>query len=117
MVSSAIPTDDAEAMPLVDRKIEAVLLPLTEKYPDYRIERTGITAIGRDEMDSVGPQTFLITLIALTIIFLMLVWNFRSTLTPVSACSPSKASKSLEPYARRSRRNGWWVMWMTFPFG
>jgi hypothetical protein len=36
MVSSAIPTDDAEAMPLVDRKIEAVLLPLTEKYPDYR---------------------------------------------------------------------------------
>ncbi len=75
-------------MPLVDKKIESVLAPLGEKYPEYRFERTGMFAVGRDEMDSVGPQTIAITMIALVIIFLMLIWNFRSPVTPLLALIP-----------------------------
>jgi predicted RND superfamily exporter protein len=88
MVASAIPADDFETLPLMDRKIEKLLAPLSEKYPDYRIERTGIIAIGRDEMDSVGVYTYIITLIALVIVFLLLIWNFRSALTPILALIP-----------------------------
>lgn len=88
MVASATPADDFEAMPLMDRKVEKLLIPLGEKYPGYRIERTGLTAIGRDEMDSVGVQTQIITLVALMLVFLLLIWNFRSALTPILALVP-----------------------------
>lgn len=91
MVASAIPADDFETLPMMDRKIEKLLAPLSEEYPDYRIERTGIIAIGRDEMDSIGPQTYMITLIALIIVFLLLIWNFRSAITPVLALIPIAA--------------------------
>lgn len=88
MVAPSVATDDVEAMPLVDKRIEELLQPLATRNPDYRFERTGLMAVGRDEMDSVGPQTWAITFIALTVIFAMLVWNFRSSLTPVLALIP-----------------------------
>ncbi len=88
MVASAIPTDDIEAMPLIDRKIERVLAPLAEKYPDYSFERTGEIAVGRDEMDSIGPQSQMITLIAFILVFLLLIWNFRGGWMPLIALIP-----------------------------
>ncbi len=88
MVASAIPTFDAEKVPLIDRRIEELLEPLNEKYPDFKIERTGMTAVTRDEMDSIGPVTTAITVAAMVIIFLVLVWNFRSFLVPVLALTP-----------------------------
>lgn len=88
MVASSVPADDWEHQPLLDMQIEEALMPLVEANPDYRIERTGITAIGRDELDSVGPQTQLITALAFVIIFVLLVWNFRSVITPVFAVAP-----------------------------
>jgi len=88
MVSSAVPTDDFEHTPLLDKRIEKLLAPLDANYPDFRIERTGLTAVGRDEMDSIGPITTLITLGAVVIVFLLLVWNFRSFLIPVLALIP-----------------------------
>jgi predicted RND superfamily exporter protein len=88
MVAPSVGTDDVEAMPAMDRKIESLLAPFALEYPNYRFERTGMIAIGRDEMDSVGPQTILITVVALAIIFLILVWNFRSSMTPILALIP-----------------------------
>jgi len=88
MVASAIPSDDFETLPMMDKKIEKLLAPLDERYLDYRIERTGIIAIGRDEMDSVGVYTYVITLVALVLVFLLLIWNFRSVLIPILALIP-----------------------------
>ena len=88
MVSSAVPTDDFETTPLLDKKIERLLAPLDDRYPDFRIERTGMTAVGRDEMDSVGPYTYAITFGAILAIFLLLIWYFRSVMTPLMALVP-----------------------------
>lgn len=88
MVSSAVPTDDVEHTVLLDKRIEQLLTPLAEKYPDVSINRTGMSAVARDEMDSVGPQTMLISLVALLLVFALLVWNFRSVMTPILALIP-----------------------------
>jgi len=88
MVGSAIPSDDAQTGPLIDKRIEEILAPLNTKYPEYRVERTGLTAISRDEMDSIGPETARITLLALLLVFLLLVWCFRSLLTPILTLIP-----------------------------
>lgn len=88
MIASAIPTDDAEAMVQLDYRIEDILAPVVKKYPDYKIERTGMTAIARDEMDSIGPYTIAITFAAFVIIFLLLWWNFRSAMTPFLTLTP-----------------------------
>ncbi len=88
MVASAFPEDDANIMPLVDRRVENILRPLQLKYPEYNIERTGMTAIGRDEMDSVGPYTIAITLAAFVMIYLLLAWNFRSFVVPLMNLVP-----------------------------
>ncbi len=88
MVASAIPSDDAEAWIQLDYRIEDILAPLVKKYPGYKIERTGMTAIGRDEMDSIGPYTIAITITAFIIIFFLLWWNFRSAITPFLALTP-----------------------------
>ncbi len=88
MVASSISTMDAHTIPLVDKRVEALLKPLEEKYPDYSIQRTGMTAVAREEMDSIGPQTMWITFGALIALFIVLAWNFRSVLTPVIALSP-----------------------------
>jgi predicted RND superfamily exporter protein len=88
MVSSVVPYDDIEHMPMLDKQIEKLLAPLNAKYADFKIERTGMTAVGRDELDSVGPITMVISLAALVVIFLLLIWNFRSVLVPLLALIP-----------------------------
>ncbi len=88
MVGLALPTDEAGELPLVDRRIEALLAPVAARHPEYRIERTGVTAIARDEMDSVGPQTMAITVAAMVLIFVLLSYNFRSVVTPLVALVP-----------------------------
>ncbi len=88
MLASIITTDDMETIPLVDKEVERRLKPLQEKYPDYRIERTGMWAVGRDEMDSVGVETQIITLLAFVLLFLILAWNFKSFITPAVALFP-----------------------------
>lgn len=91
MVSSVVPYDDFEHAMELDRQIEKTLLPLSEQYPDFRFERTGMTAVGRDEMDSVGPMTTVITLLALVCVFVLLIWNFRSVMTPILTLLPIMA--------------------------
>jgi len=88
LVASAVPSDDSETVPLVDKKVEALLAPLQEIYPDYRIERTGLIPVYRDEMDSIGPQTQALTLLAFVLVFVLLSWNFRSFLIPLIALIP-----------------------------
>lgn len=87
-VASAIPMDQFGLLPLLDSRIETLLAPLQEQYPDVKIERTGTIAVSRDELDSVGPYTIVITLAAFILIFLLLIWNFRSVLLPVLALVP-----------------------------
>jgi predicted RND superfamily exporter protein len=88
LVASAVPSDDSEIVPLVDKKVEALLAPLQEKYRDYQIERTGLIPVYRDEMDSIGPQTQALTLLAFGLVFILLSWNFRSVFIPLIALIP-----------------------------
>lgn len=88
LIASAVPSDDSKTVPLVDKKVEELLAPLQDKYPDYKIERTGFLAIYRDEMDSIGPQTQALTLLAFGLVFILLSWNFRSAVVPLIALTP-----------------------------
>lgn len=88
MVAAAFPFDDADALVRMDHRIEELLVPFQKKYPDMKFERTGMTAVARDEMDSVGPYTAGLTLLAFVLIYFLLVWNFRSFLTPALALIP-----------------------------
>ncbi len=88
MVASGVSSADFAKVALIDKQIEKLLTPLAAKYPDFRIERTGITAVTRDEGDSIGFYTQLISLAAIILIFLLLVWNFRSILIPVLTLIP-----------------------------
>lgn len=88
MVAPAIPSDDFETLIEMDRRVEAILAPLVERHSNCRIERTGLIPVGRDEMDSVGPETTVITLIALVLILALLTWNFRSGVTALIALVP-----------------------------
>lgn len=83
MVASSLPPDDADGMILMDKSLEKLMTPIQKKYPEYKIERTGMSAIARDEMDSVGPYTIGITFGAMLLIFILLAWNFRSAVTPL----------------------------------
>ena len=88
MVASALPFDDMENSIKLDYRLEELLAPLVKKYPDVKIERTGMTAVGRDEMDSIGPYTILLTLVSLLGIYALLAWNFRSPLIPFLTLAP-----------------------------
>ena len=88
LVASAIPADDSKMVPLVDQKVEELLAPLQKKYPDYEIERTGMIPVYRAEVESIGPQTQALTLLAFLLVFLLLVWNFRSFAVPLMAVVP-----------------------------
>ena len=87
-VATSIDALDASIYTLVDKRVEEVLAPLVEQYPDFTFERTGMLAVGRAEMESVGPQTIAISLLAMLFVFGLLVWNFRSFITPIQALIP-----------------------------
>ncbi|MFW5808262.1 MAG: MMPL family transporter, partial [Spirochaetota bacterium] len=88
LVAPAVSTDNIEGLIAMDRAIEQHLKPLESAYPEYAIERTGIVPISRDEMESVGPYTIAISIGALVAIFLLLMYNFRSAVTPILALVP-----------------------------
>ncbi|MFC1610995.1 RND family transporter [Myxococcota bacterium] len=88
MVASATEMDDFDAGLALDKKLEELLAPVAEAHAGFTIERTGMIAVGRDEMDSIGPATQALTMLALLAIFVLLVWNYRSVVVPVLALLP-----------------------------
>ncbi|MFT7519676.1 MAG: putative RND superfamily exporter protein, partial [Kiritimatiellia bacterium] len=88
MIGSVVNSTDATNTVRMDKSVEAVLEPYMAAHPDVQVERTGMTAIARDEMDSVGLQTGLISLGALVLVFVLLVWNFRGVSTPIIVLIP-----------------------------
>jgi predicted RND superfamily exporter protein len=88
LVAGANEMDDFEASIALDKALEKLLEPVAAAHPGFVIERTGMSAIGRDEMDSIGPATQALTLAALLVIFLLLVWNYRSLWVPIFALLP-----------------------------
>ena len=88
LIAPSVSSDDIDSLVKMDYKIEALLKPLGEKYPEFKIERTGIIPITRNEMDSIGGYTIALTLGAFILIFLLLSWNFKSVLVPALALTP-----------------------------
>ncbi len=68
--------------------VEDDLKPVQEKHSGLQIEMTGMTTIGKDEMESVGTYTYVLTLVALVVIFLLLVYSFRMVSSPVLILIP-----------------------------
>ena len=84
----APPVDTAGSL-----KADKIILSAIEKVrPDLpqglSIGTSGIIPIARDEMKSVGTYTIALSLIALLLVFLALVWNFKSFLIPFLALIP-----------------------------
>ncbi|MCG8338600.1 MAG: MMPL family transporter [Proteobacteria bacterium] len=72
----------------VDERIRPVLREIEKDMPGIRIGTTGMIPTARDELESMGPYTFVLTLAALVLIFTVLVWNFRSLVIPILGMTP-----------------------------
>ncbi len=72
----------------VDTKMRPVLRDIESSMPGVRIGTTGMIPIARDELESMGPYTFWLTLFALVLVFVLLVWNYRSLVIPLLGMSP-----------------------------
>ncbi len=79
---------DFEKAIYVDGKIRKVLREIESAMPGVEIGTTGIIPTGRDEMESVGPYTIVLSLLALVLVFAILVWNYRSVVIPVLGILP-----------------------------
>ncbi len=79
---------DYESSLFVDAKIIKILDEIKGELPEVNISTTGAIPISRDEMESIGSSTMVLSLAALLIIFVVLVWNFRSVYTPLFAVFP-----------------------------
>ncbi len=88
LITPAVSSTDAEALPLLDRRVEALLAPLPQRFADLSFERTGIVTVMRDEMDSVGGATVALTLGAALAVLLLLAWALRSLGTAMTSLLP-----------------------------
>ncbi|MGD9212368.1 MAG: MMPL family transporter [Desulfobacteraceae bacterium] len=89
MVAVKYPPTDLEGALRADKEIIAAMEKIRPKLPEgTQLGTTGVIPISRDEMDSVGPYTTVLFLIAMILVFVALVWNFRSILVPLLALTP-----------------------------
>ncbi len=72
----------------VDARIRPVLQEIESSIPGIRIGTTGMIPTARDELESMGPYTFGLTLLALVLVFVLLVWNYRSLIIPLLGIGP-----------------------------
>jgi len=69
---------DWNSMVETDKVINTELNQLRKMLPKVNIGTTGWIPLGRDEMESIGPFTQILTLVAVLLVFVALVWNYRS---------------------------------------
>ncbi|MBW2623973.1 MAG: MMPL family transporter, partial [Deltaproteobacteria bacterium] len=88
MVATKGDVSDFHAMIEADEAIAVVLEELKGQFPDVRIGTTGLIPLGRDELNSIGPATLMLTLLALLLVYAALVWNYRSLIIPLIGMAP-----------------------------
>ncbi|MDP8228662.1 MAG: efflux RND transporter permease subunit, partial [Candidatus Electryoneaceae bacterium] len=79
---------EIDAMMATVAEVERVMDEIRPQFPDVSADLTGMAKISQDEMNSIGVHTQILGLIALILIYLLLVWSFRSWLIPVITMIP-----------------------------
>lgn len=79
---------DWNSMVETDRIINTELNQLRKTLPEVNIGTTGWIPLGRDEMESIGPFTQILTLVAVLLVFIALVWNYRNIVIPLLGMAP-----------------------------
>ncbi|MAE71086.1 MAG: hypothetical protein CME06_11545 [Gemmatimonadetes bacterium] len=72
----------------VDYAIEELFEGLAQRHPKATFERTGVIPVSRDELDSLGGMTYLLSGLALALAYLLLAIAFRDLTTPILAGAP-----------------------------
>ncbi len=88
MVAAVGDVSDFHEMVEADKIINLALDELKSRFPEVNIGTTGLIPLGRDELESIGPSTMMLTLLALLLIYLALVWNYRSLVIPLIGMAP-----------------------------
>ena len=88
LLASTFSIDDFDQYLPMDEDLQVLLKNIEKKYPGIKIRRTGMVPIGADEMRTLGPQTMILTILALLLVLIMLRWNFGDWLTPLWGILP-----------------------------
>ncbi len=75
----------------VDYAVEEVFEELRARHPGVVFERTGVIPISRDELDSLGGLTYLLSALAVALAYVLLAIAFRDLSTPILAGAPLAA--------------------------
>lgn len=68
--------------------VEAAVADVGQRYPTVEAGTTGMSRIAKDEMESVGFYTVILSILALVLIFVLLSRTFRGWVVPVLALTP-----------------------------
>jgi len=80
--------DDVEEVLLIVDEVELILDDLESEFSDVDANLSGMGRIGKDEMESIGLYTQILSLIALILIYVILARNFRGWVLPLIALTP-----------------------------
>lgn len=69
-------------------EVEAILAEVGERHPDVYASTTGLARVAKDEINSVGTYTLVLSLLALVLIFFLLSRTLRGWVVPVLALAP-----------------------------
>ncbi|MFH0881961.1 MAG: outer membrane lipoprotein-sorting protein [bacterium] len=78
-------TDKALA---IFRTVQEAVAPFQSAHPEVKVEFTGIGPIGQAEMSSIGTYTYVLTLIALILIYLLIARSFHGWVLPMLGTIP-----------------------------
>lgn len=88
LVSPLGEVGDINSVIPIDQAADSIFLALAEKHPGVSFERTGVIPISRDELESLGGLTFMLSALAASLAYLLLAINFRDWSTPLLATAP-----------------------------
>ncbi len=79
---------DIDATIATVEEVDNILDEVRPSFPGVRADLTGMARICQDEMNSVGLYTWILSLVALILIYLLLARSFRGWVMPVIALLP-----------------------------
>lgn len=88
MVAVNVSVFDSGGILIADKKITDALEELQPFLNGADVGTAGLIPLSRDEMESIGPYTMVLFLIAMIFVFFALSWNYRSAIVPLLSLVP-----------------------------
>lgn len=79
---------DMDRLLVIVQNVEKAVAPFQAAHPEVKVEFTGLAPIGQAEMNSVGTYTYILTLIALILIYLLIARSFHGWVLPMLGTIP-----------------------------